>query len=108
MRLGSHVEVKRDDGKMVSFSMADYDKLAYGYASTIHKSQGMTVDRAMVWGSASLDRHLGYVAMSRHRERLEIATREKEKRWARPVGSKNPATQPTTTNDIQHTTKGPY
>jgi len=66
------VSVSRDDGSKVSFSASEYSHLQHGYASTIHKSQGMTVDRAMVWGSSSLDRHLGYVAMSRHRERLDI------------------------------------
>jgi len=66
------VSVVRDDGSTVSFSASEYNDVQHGYASTIHKSQGMTVDRAMVWGSASLDRHLGYVAMSRHRERLDI------------------------------------
>ena len=66
------VSVARDDGSTVSFKASEYKNLQHGYASTIHKSQGMTVDRAMVWGSSSLDRHLGYVAMSRHRERLDI------------------------------------
>ncbi len=47
-----------------------YNSVAHGYATTIHKSQGMTVDRVKVLGSLSLDRHLTYVAMTRHREDL--------------------------------------
>ena len=70
--LGSGLSVKLDNGRTVDFSLSTYKDLAHGYASTIHKSQGMTVDRAMLWGSASLDRHLGYVAMSRHRDRLDV------------------------------------
>ncbi|MDB4224306.1 AAA family ATPase [Granulosicoccus sp.] len=69
---GLGVTVQVDDGPLVQVSTADYTDLQHGYASTIHKSQGMTVDRAMLWGSASLDRHLGYVGMSRHREQLDI------------------------------------
>ena len=49
-----------------------YNNLDYGYATTIHKSQGATVDRVKVLASLSLDRHLTYVAMTRHREDLGV------------------------------------
>jgi conjugative relaxase-like TrwC/TraI family protein len=49
---------------------ADYlagGQLGYGYALTAHKAQGMTVEVALLWGSAALTRETGYVAMSRGR-----------------------------------------
>ncbi|WP_064713600.1 Ti-type conjugative transfer relaxase TraA [Rhizobium bangladeshense] len=49
-----------------------YNNLDHGYATTIHKSQGATVDRVKVLASLSLDRHLTYVAMTRHREDLQL------------------------------------
>ncbi|WP_315927462.1 Ti-type conjugative transfer relaxase TraA [Mesorhizobium sp. SP-1A] len=49
-----------------------YDNVDHGYATTIHKAQGATVDRVKVLASLSLDRHLTYVAMTRHREDLAI------------------------------------
>ncbi|CUX66429.1 Conjugal transfer protein TraA [Agrobacterium tumefaciens str. Kerr 14] len=49
-----------------------YSNLDHGYATTIHKSQGATVDRVKVLASLSLDRHLTYVAMTRHREDLRL------------------------------------
>jgi Ti-type conjugative transfer relaxase TraA len=49
-----------------------YNNLDHGYATTIHKSQGATVDRVKVLASLSLDRHLTYVAMTRHREDLAV------------------------------------
>ena len=55
-------------GREVSVSTADYAAIDHGYATTIHKSQGATVDRAYVLRSGSMDRHLTYVAMTRHRE----------------------------------------
>lgn len=44
-----------------------YRAFDYGYATTIHKSQGATVDRSFVMASGNMDRHLTYVAMTRHR-----------------------------------------
>lgn len=41
--------------------------LAHGYASTIHRAQGATVDKAFVLGSDDMVRESGYVALSRHR-----------------------------------------
>lgn len=49
-----------------------YGDVDHGYATTIHKSQGATVDRVRVLASLSLDRHLAYVAMTRHRENLHV------------------------------------
>src|SRR3546814_4160653 len=38
--------VKLDDGRSVAFDLKDYAHVDHGYAATIHKSQGVTVDRA--------------------------------------------------------------
>jgi Ti-type conjugative transfer relaxase TraA len=59
-------------GRVVSVSVAEYDALDHGYAATIHKSQGVTVDRAHVLATGSLDRHGAYVALSRHRESVSV------------------------------------
>ena len=63
--------VRLDGGRDVVFDLKNYNHLDHGYASTIHKSQGMTVDRAHVLASAQMDRHTTYVALSRHR--LEVS-----------------------------------
>ena len=47
-------------------------RIGLGYAVTIHKSQGMTADNAMVLATGTMDLNLGYVAFSRHREQLQI------------------------------------
>ena len=41
--------------------------VSHGYAMTVHKAQGVTVDRAFMLGTDDLYREMGYVAMSRGR-----------------------------------------
>ncbi|WP_431324955.1 Ti-type conjugative transfer relaxase TraA [Rhizobium sp. YTU87027] len=60
---------KGRDGKgRVEFWTPRYNAIDHGYATTIHKTQGATVDRTFVLASPTMDRHLTYVAMTRHRE----------------------------------------
>ncbi|WP_434730652.1 Ti-type conjugative transfer relaxase TraA [Rhizobium binae] len=58
--------------RQVTVEQRFYNNLDHGYATTIHKSQGATVDRVKVLASLSLDRHLTYVAMTRHRQDLQL------------------------------------
>uniref|UniRef100_UPI000AD65B42 AAA family ATPase n=1 Tax=Phenylobacterium sp. CCH12-B4 TaxID=1768784 RepID=UPI000AD65B42 len=60
------------EGRQVQFDLKDYADFDHGYASTIHKSQGVTVDRTHVLATDGLDRHGAYVAMSRHRDGLAV------------------------------------
>ncbi|MEZ5679950.1 MAG: Ti-type conjugative transfer relaxase TraA [Erythrobacter sp.] len=64
--------VRTDDGREVAFDTKDYAHIDHGYAATIHKAQGMTVDRAHVLTTPGMDSHSAYVAMSRHRDGLAL------------------------------------
>ena len=64
--------VRTDDGREVAFDTKDYAHIDHGYAATIHKAQGMTVDAAHVLATPGMDSHSAYVAMSRHREGLAL------------------------------------
>lgn len=66
------MSVRTDDGRYVSFDIKDYNRIDHGYAATIHKSQGMTVDRTHVLATPGLDAHGGYVALSRHRDGMDL------------------------------------
>ncbi|MDX0986546.1 Ti-type conjugative transfer relaxase TraA [Sinorhizobium medicae] len=60
------------NGDSVSIPMESYQAIDHGYATTIHKNQGATVDRAYVLASGTMDRHLTYVAMTRHRDGVQL------------------------------------
>ncbi|MDI9640582.1 ATP-binding domain-containing protein [Geitlerinema splendidum] len=44
----------------------------HGWAITIHKSQGTTVDRTFVLASFEMNQNLAYVSMTRHREWVKV------------------------------------
>jgi Ti-type conjugative transfer relaxase TraA len=66
------MSVHTDDGRSVSFDLKDYDRIDHGYAATIHKAQGMTVDRTHVLATQGMDAHGSYVALSRHRDGMDL------------------------------------
>ncbi len=66
------------DGKPQTrtISTGRYNDIDHGYATTIHKSQGATVDRSYVLASRTMDRHLTYVAMTRHKQETKLYASE--------------------------------
>ncbi|GLO71328.1 hypothetical protein MACH17_28450 [Phaeobacter inhibens] len=74
------------DGKTeqtVTFDPRTFQTFDHGYAVTIHKSQGATVDQSYVLASRSMDRHLAYVALTRHRDDMKLfVSNEDRPTWA--------------------------
>lgn len=71
-RDGKGLIVESDDGRRIVVDPAEYRDFDYGYAATVHKAQGVTVDRAYVLATPGYDRHLTYVALSRHRHAVQL------------------------------------
>ena len=78
--------VKTDSGEIVRFTLGDpeaskgkeYNAIDHGYAVSVHKAQGVTVDNPFVMlGDTMSDREWGYVAASRGRNETRFyATQE--------------------------------
>jgi len=74
---GTRLSVRLDSAaagaaRLVEFDLEAYGEINHGYAATIHKSQGATVDVAHVLATSGMDRHLAYVALSRHRSSVHL------------------------------------
>ena len=72
------VALDGDTDRLVAFNPHDFRSFDHGYAVTIHKSQGATVDHSYVLASRTMDRHLSYVAMTRHRENMTLFVNERD------------------------------
>jgi hypothetical protein len=69
--------VVEGDADPVTIRANEYNQIDYGYARTIHKEQGNTVERAFVYLSPTMDAQLSYVALTRHRDDVTMyASRE--------------------------------
>jgi len=62
-----------------------YRHLDHGYAATVYKAQGTTVDRSYVLATPHYDRHSTYVALSRHREEATVFYAREDFQGPRPA-----------------------
>lgn len=63
---------QKHDNRIFTFSTDFYKDITHGYASTIHKNQGTTVDRSYVLASRYFDQHAANVALTRHKISCEV------------------------------------
>lgn len=66
------VRLDGEDNRRLEVDLKAYNHIDHGYAATLHKSQGMTVDRAHLLVTEGLDRHAAYVGLSRHRQAVTV------------------------------------
>lgn len=64
--------VRMDDGAMRRVEDGSKQQMSHGYASSIHKSQGSTIDKVFLLASRGMDAALSYVGLSRQREDVRM------------------------------------
>ncbi len=68
----SKLRVGLEDGQFVTIPYRKYLAFDHGYATTIHKAQGVTVDHSYVLTNRNMNAGLKYVALTRHRDGLQV------------------------------------
>jgi conjugative relaxase-like TrwC/TraI family protein len=69
------LDISLDNGEHKKVSVKEYSHLDYGWASTTHKAQGATVERAQVYGFSGetmTSKQATYVQISRAREETKL------------------------------------
>ena len=82
------IEIQKDSGETVTLDPARGLNLDHGWGITVHRSQGRTIDRAIVAGQAGkvATAQSAYVACSREKWHLQIVTDDKDRlksAWAK-------------------------
>jgi Ti-type conjugative transfer relaxase TraA len=67
-----HCLVELDSGKQVSFATAKYAGLRHGYAGTVYKAQGATIDKTYVLHDKITNQNNSYVALTRHSQDVKL------------------------------------
>lgn len=72
-----HIKLDSNDAlskeqRQVVVDTKEYKHLDHGYAATVYKAQGVTVDRSYLLTSKHYDAHSSYVGMSRHKESCDV------------------------------------
>tara|TARA_R110002049_G_scaffold240465_3_gene414266 strand:- start:4208 stop:4732 length:525 start_codon:yes stop_codon:yes gene_type:complete len=79
----------KSDGKVFKVDLEKYKKIDYGYGVTIHKAQGMTVDDSVFYvNGKNLSSNLVYVALSRHKDNINIIVNKIKINDIRLLGNK--------------------
>jgi len=71
---GSAITVKLDGRghRVVTFDVADFKDFRHGYAGTIYRGQGRTLDQTYLYHSEHWRSAASYVALTRHRDKTEL------------------------------------
>jgi ATP-dependent exoDNAse (exonuclease V) alpha subunit len=71
---GTHLAVRLDGRKptIINFDAVAFDQFRHGYAGTIYRGQGKTLDATYLYHSEHWRSAASYVALTRHRDKAEL------------------------------------
>lgn len=61
-----------DNERRCAFDARKYPHFNHGYAATVHKTQGATMDRTFALADKYFDRHTALTALTRHKDDVEL------------------------------------
>ncbi len=98
-----HIKLDSNDAlskeqRQVVVDTEEYKHLDHGYAATVYKAQGVSVDRSYLLTSTHYDAHSSYVGMSRHRHSCDLFSSREQ------FGSEQELVQTLARNKIKDTT----
>jgi Ti-type conjugative transfer relaxase TraA len=67
-----HLQLDGRAGRMVAFDAEEFTQFRHGYAGTIYKGQGRTLDQTYLYHSEHWRSAASYVALTRHRDKAEV------------------------------------
>jgi Ti-type conjugative transfer relaxase TraA len=67
-----HLQLDGRAGRMVAFDAEEFKQFRHGYAGTIYKGQGRTLDQTYLYHSEHWRSAASYVALTRHRDKAEV------------------------------------
>ena len=71
---GTTIQLKLDGraGQSIAFDAMEFNEFRHGYAGTIYKGQGRTLDQTYLYHSEHWRSAASYVALTRHRDKAEV------------------------------------
>jgi hypothetical protein len=67
-----HLKLDGREGQGIAFNAAEFQDFRHGYAGTIYKGQGRTLDQTYLYHSEHWRSAASYVALTRHRDKAEM------------------------------------
>lgn len=67
-KIAIRIDDENGEHRKLTVHPKSFPSIDHGYAVTVHRAQGCTVDRSFVLSSQTLNDNLTYVALTRHRE----------------------------------------
>ena len=67
-----HLQLDGRAGQMIAFDAKEFKEFRHGYAGTIYKGQGRTLDQTYLYHSEHWRSAASYVALTRHRDKAEV------------------------------------
>ena len=82
-----HLQLDGREGRRIAFDASEFKDFRHGYAGTIYKGQGRTLDQTYLYHSEHWRSAASYVALTRHRDKAEVFVARNTARRSERIGA---------------------